>query len=153
MMVAKIAAVAIGIVTVGLAITFENQNVAFMAGLALSVAASCNFPVLAMAIFWRGTTTRGAVAGGLVGLFSSLIFVVLSKTVWVAVFHFAAPLFPYDNPALFSMPLAFLVIWLGSLSDQTARASAERRAFDAQFVQSEIGIWSSEDNKALAGAA
>ncbi|MCK1290925.1 cation/acetate symporter ActP [Bradyrhizobium sp. 30] len=150
-MVAKIAAVAIGIVAVGLAIIFENQNVAFMAGLALSVAASCNFPVLSMAIFWRGTTTRGAVAGGLVGLFSSLLFVVLSKTVWVAVFHFAAPLFPYDNPALFSMPLAFLVIWLGSLSDRTARASAERRAFDAQFVQSEIGI--GEGNNALAGAA
>ncbi|MET4231579.1 cation/acetate symporter [Bradyrhizobium sp. I1.8.5] len=152
-MVAKIGAVAIGIVAVGLAIIFENQNVAFMAGLALSVAASCNFPVLSMAIFWRGTTTRGAVAGGLVGLFSSLLFVVLSKTVWVAVFHFAAPLFPYDNPALFSMPLAFLVIWLGSLSDRTARASDERRAFDAQFVQSEIGIGLSEGNNALAGAA
>ncbi|RZN11444.1 cation acetate symporter [Bradyrhizobium genosp. SA-3] len=151
--VAKIAAVAIGIVAVGLAIIFENQNVAFMAGLALSVAASCNFPVLAMAIFWRGTTTRGAVAGGLVGLFSSLVFVVLSKTVWVAVFHFAVPLFPYDNPALFSMPLAFLTIWLGSLSDRTARAVAERRAFDAQFVQSEIGIGLSEGNNALAGVA
>src|ERR1700688_945400 len=61
--VSKIAAVVIGIVAVFLAYAFENQNVAFMAGLALSVAASCNFPVLAMAIFWRGTTTRGAVVG------------------------------------------------------------------------------------------
>jgi cation/acetate symporter len=152
-MVAKIAAVAIGIVAVGLAVAFENQNVAFMAGLALSVAASCNFPVLAMAIFWRGTTTRGAVAGGLVGLFSSVLLVVLSKTVWVAMFHYTAPLFPYDNPALFSMPLAFLAIWLGSLSDRTARATAERRAFDAQFVQSETGIRSLDTNDALAGAA
>jgi len=152
-MVAKIAAVAIGIVAVGLAVAFENQNVAFMAGLALSVAASCNFPVLAMAIFWRGTTTRGAVVGGLVGLFSSVLLVVLSKTVWVAMFHYTAPLFPYDNPALFSMPLAFLAIWLGSLSDRTARAAAERRAFDAQFVQSETGIRSLDTNDALAGAA
>ena len=55
----------------------------------LSVAASCNFPVLAMAIFWRGTTTRGAVAGGLVGLVASVVAGRASKTVWVAVFHFA----------------------------------------------------------------
>ncbi len=148
--VAKLAAIGIGIVAVWLAYAFENQNVAFMAGLALSVAASCNFPVLAMAIFWRGTTTRGAVVGGLMGLISSILLVVLSKTVWVAVFHFSAPLFPYDNPALFSMPLAFLAIWLGSIGDKTARATAERCAFDAQFVQSETGIRSLE---VLAGAA
>jgi cation/acetate symporter len=138
--VSKIAALAIGIVAVLLAYAFENQNVAFMAGLALSVAASCNFPVLAMAIFWRGTTTRGAVAGGLVGLVSSVALVVLSKTVWVAVFHFATAPFPYDNPALFSMPLAFVCVWLFSATDRSARAVRERKAFDAQFVQSETGI-------------
>jgi cation/acetate symporter len=138
--VSKIAALGIGIVAVLLAYAFENQNVAFMAGLALSVAASCNFPVLAMAIFWRGTTTRGAVAGGLAGLVSSVSLVVLSKTVWVAVFHFAAAPFPYDNPALFSMPLAFLCVWLFSVTDRSARAVRERKAFDAQFVQSETGI-------------
>ncbi|MBR1236052.1 cation/acetate symporter ActP [Bradyrhizobium sp. AUGA SZCCT0182] len=147
--IAKLAAIVIGIAAIALAYAFENQNVAFMAGLALSVAASCNFPVLAMAIFWRGTTTRGAVLGGIVGLISSILLVVLSKTVWVAVFHYAAPLFPYDNPALFSMPLAFLAIWLGSMSDKTVRATAERHAFDAQFVQSETGIRSTE---ILAGA-
>ncbi len=138
--VSKIAALAIGIVAVLLAYAFENQNVAFMAGLALSVAASCNFPVLAMAIFWRGTTTRGAVAGGLVGLVASVALVVLSKTVWVAVFHFATAPFPYDNPALFSMPLAFACVWLFSATDRSARAVRERKAFDAQFVQSETGI-------------
>ena len=97
--VSKIAAIAIGVVAVLLALAFENQNVAFMAGLALAVAASCNFPVLAMAIFWRGTTTRGAVTGGLVGLLGSVLLVVLSRTVWVAVFHLATAQFPYDNPA------------------------------------------------------
>ncbi|MFG1465678.1 cation/acetate symporter ActP [Xanthobacter sp. DSM 24535] len=138
--VSKIAALVIGIIAVLLAYAFEKQNVAFMAGLALSVAASCNFPVLAMVIFWRGTTTRGAVAGGLVGLFASVILVVLSKTVWVAAFHFQAPVFPYENPALFSMPLAFLVTWLFSVTDRSARGAHEREAFDAQLVQSEIGI-------------
>ncbi|WOH62719.1 cation/acetate symporter ActP [Bradyrhizobium sp. BWC-3-1] len=138
--VSKVAAFAIGIVAVLLAYAFESQNVAFMAGLALSVAASCNFPVLAMAIFWRGTTTRGAVAGGVVGLVSSVALVVLSKTVWIAVFHFASAPFPYDNPALFSMPSAFLCVWLFSVTDRSARAVRERKAFDAQFVQSETGL-------------
>jgi cation/acetate symporter len=148
--VSKMAAVCIGVAAVLLAYSFENQNVAFMAGLALSVAASCNFPVLAMAIFWRGTTTRGAVTGALAGLFSSVILVVFSKTVWVAVFGFKSALFPYENPALFSMPLAFLCIWLFSVTDRSARAAGERRAFDAQFVQSEIGISLGAEGRVLA---
>jgi cation/acetate symporter len=147
------AAVAIGIVAVLLAYAFENQNVAFMAGLALSVAASCNFPVLTMAMFWRGTTTRGAVAGGLMGLAASVVMVVLSKTVWVAVFHFPAAIFPYENPALFSMPLAFLFVWLLSVTDRSARAVRERTAFDAQFVQSEIGAPQTAEGLILAAAA
>jgi cation/acetate symporter len=137
--ISKVAALAIGIVAIVLSIAFENQNVAFMAGLALSVAASTNFPILAMAIFWRGTTTRGAIVGSLLGLVSSVFLVVLSKTVWVAVFHFAAAPFPYDNPAIFSMPLAFIGIWFVSLMDRSARGAAERLAFDAQLVQSELG--------------
>lgn len=138
--VSKISAIGIGVLAVVLAYAFENQNVAFMAGLALSVAASCNFPVLVMSMFWRGMTTRGAVAGGLAGLMASVILVVLSKTVWVSVFHFAAALFPYENPALFSMPLAFIFGWLFSVTDRSARAAQERAAFDLQLVQSEIGI-------------
>jgi cation/acetate symporter len=150
--VSKVAAVCIGVVAVLLAYLFENQNVAFMAGLALSVAASCNFPVLAMAIFWRGTTTRGAVTGALAGLFCSVILVVLSKTVWVAVFGFKSAMFPYENPALFSMPLAFFCIWLFSATDRSARAARERRAFDAQFIQSEIGITLAAEGRVLAEA-
>jgi cation/acetate symporter len=150
--VSKVAAVGIGVAAVLLAYSFENQNVAFMAGLALSVAASCNFPVLAMAIFWRGATTRGAVTGALAGLISSVVLVAFSKTVWVAVFNFKSALFPYENPALFSMPLAFLFIWLFSVTDRSARAARERKVFDAQFVQSEIGVVLATDGRALAEA-
>ncbi|MGY3534585.1 cation/acetate symporter ActP [Bradyrhizobium sp. USDA 4452] len=153
LLVSKISAVAIGIVAVLLAYAFENQNVAFMAGLALSVAASCNFPVLAMAMFWRGTTTRGAVAGGLAGLVASVVLVALSKTVWVAVLGFPTALFPYDNPALVSMPLAFLFVWLFSVTDHSERAAREREAFAAQFIQSEIGTALASDRPALAAAA
>ena len=139
----KLSAVGIGIVAIYLGYVFENQNVAFMVGLAFSVAASCNFPVLTMSILWRGTTTWGALAGGLVGLVAAVVMVVLSDAVWVKTFGHPEALFPYANPALFSMPLAFLTIWGVSKIDRTRRADRERAAFDAQFVRSETGIGAS----------
>ena len=104
----KIAAVAIGLVAILLGYVFEKQNVAFMVGLAFAVAASCNFPVLLMSVVWGGLTTRGALAGGFLGLGSALVLVILSPAVWVTTFGFQSAPFPYDNPALFSMSLAFL---------------------------------------------
>ena len=136
----KIAAVVIGIVAIMLGYVFEKQNVAFMVGLAFAVAASCNFPVLLMSVFWRGMTTRGAVLGGYLGLVSAVVMVILSPAVWVKTFGFPAAIFPYDNPALFSMTLAFLGIWIGSRLDSSARGAAEKAAYEAQFVRAEIGI-------------
>jgi cation/acetate symporter len=138
--ISKISAIAIGIVAIVLGYVFENQNVAFMVGLAFAVAASCNFPVLLMSVLWKGTTTRGALFGGLLGLVSAVAMVVLSKAVWVQTFGFAKELFPYDNPAIFSMPIAFIGIWAFSKLDVSQRARAEVAAFDAQFVRSETGI-------------
>jgi cation/acetate symporter len=138
--ISRISVVITGVVSVALAYAFENQNVAFMVGLALAVAASCNFPVLLMALFWRGTTSRGAIAGGLAGLIAAVTLVVLSRTVWVALFGYKVPVFPYENPALFSMPVAFLFIWLFSISDHSRSAEVERAAFAMQFVRSEIGL-------------
>ncbi len=136
----KIAAVVIGIVAILLGIVFEKQNVAFMVGLAFSIAASCNFPVLLMSILWKGTTTRGALVGGLLGLISAVIMVVLSKQVWVTTFGHKEALFPYDNPAIFSMPLAFLGIYIFSKMDASQRAKREIAAYDAQYVRSETGL-------------
>ena len=82
----------------------------------------------------------GALIGGLLGLASAVIMVVLSPAVWVKTFGFQAALFPYDNPALFSMAIAFVGIWLFSKIDATARARAEQGAFEAQYVRSETGI-------------
>ncbi len=139
----KIAAVVIGIVAIFLGYVFEKQNVAFMVGLAFAVAASCNFPVLLMSVFWKGTTTRGALIGGLLGLLSAVGMVVLSPAVWVKTFGYPSAIFPYDNPALFSMSLAFASIWLFSILDSSAQAEKERAAFEAQFVRSETGIGAS----------
>ncbi|WP_345892867.1 cation acetate symporter [Roseomonas gilardii] len=139
----KISAVVIGLVAIYLGYIFENQNVAFMVGLAFAVAASCNFPVLLMSTMWRGTTTTGALCGGLLGLVAAVVMVVLSKAVWVDTFHHAAALFPYDNPAIFSMPLAFVGIWAFSKMDNSLRARREIASFDAQYVRSETGIGAS----------
>ncbi|MEQ1714413.1 MAG: cation acetate symporter [Hyphomicrobium sp.] len=140
--ISKISAVAIGLVAIGLGYMFEKINVAFMVGLAFAVAASCNFPVLLMSVFWKGTTTRGAFIGGFLGLISAAFMVVLSPSVWETTLGHPAgsALFPYDNPALFSMSIAFLGIWLFSITDASARADRERASFEAQFVRSETGI-------------
>lgn len=138
--ISRISAIVIGIVAIFLGYVFENQNVAFMVGLAFAIAASCNFPVLLMSIFWRGTTTRGAVVGGSLGLVSAVTMVLLSPAVWVNTFGFPKALFPYDSPALFSMTIAFLGIYIGSKLDRSARAEKERAAFEDQFIRSETGI-------------
>lgn len=138
--ISKITAVLIGIVAIVLGYVFENQNVAFMVGLAFAVAASCNFPVLLMSTMWKGCTTNGALWGGFLGLVSAVVMVVLSKAVWVQTLGFSQALFPYDNPALFSMTIAFLGIWLVSKMDASQRAKAEIASFDEQYIRSETGI-------------
>jgi len=140
MRISKYATVALGILAIFLGIAFENQNIAFMVGLAFAVAASANFPVLFLAIYWRGLTTRGAVMGGLGGLITAVVLVVLSKTVWVDIFGFKAAIVPYKDPAIFSMPVAFLMAWFFSITDNSARAKSEREAFLRQYVRSETGI-------------
>jgi len=140
--VSKIATLVLGVLAIFLGIVFENQNVAFMVGLAFAIAASCNFPVLVMSIFWRGLTTRGALVGGFLGLISAVVGVVLSPAVWEATLGFAKGSAPVklDNPALFSMALAFAGIWLFSILDRSRRAEIDRDGFDAQYVRSQTGI-------------
>ncbi len=138
--ISKMTAVVIGIVAIVLGYVFENQNVAFMVGLAFAVAASCNFPVLLMSTMWKGCTTSGALWGGFLGLASAVVMVVLSKAVWVQTLGFTEALFPYDNPALFSMTIAFLGIWLVSKMDASQRAKAEIASFDEQYIRSETGF-------------
>lgn len=141
--VTRLATLSLGVVAIALGSVFENINVAFMVALAFGIAASANFPVLLLSMFWQGLTTRGALAGGYVGLASAMGFVVLSRLVWVDVLHFAEPLFPYTQPALFSMPLAFLAAYGVSRLDRSARARAERAAFADQFVRGQTGVGAS----------
>ncbi|ODU56988.1 MAG: cation acetate symporter [Comamonadaceae bacterium SCN 68-20] len=138
--VSKIATLCLGVVAVLLGMAFEKMNVAFMVALAFGVASCANFPVLLMSMYWKGLTTRGALVGGYTGLISSVLFVLFSKSVWVDVLGHAAPLFPYTQPALFAMPLAFLAIYVFSKLDTSAEAQAERAAFDDQYVRAQTGV-------------
>ena len=142
--VSKIATLGLAIFAMILGILFEKQNVAFMVGLAFAVAASANFPVLVLSMFWRGLTTRGAVIGGLAGLISAVVLICLTKAVWVDTLKISdqAPL-PYGNPALFSITLSFVCCWLFSVTDGSARAKAEQARFNSQFVRSMTGIGAS----------
>lgn len=140
MRVSKGATLALGVLSIVLGLAFENQNVAFMVGLAFAVAASANFPVLMLSMFWKGLTTRGAVVGGCVGLFGALIMIILGPTVWVKVLHHKEAIFPYGNPAIFTIPLAFIVSWLVSVLDNSEQAKLDRAGFNAQYVRSMTGI-------------
>jgi cation/acetate symporter len=140
MRVSRMAVIGLGVVAIGLGILFEEVNIAFLVGLTFGIAASANFPVLIMAMYWKDLTTRGAICGGLAGLVSALALVVLSPTVWVTVLGHAEAIFPYDHPALFSMPLAFLVLVVVSVLDRSAQARRDREGFDDQRVRAETGL-------------
>lgn len=137
--VSKYATVALGILAIVLGIVFEKQNVAFMVGLAFAIAASANFPILLLSMVWRGLTTRGALIGGSLGLVSAVSLTVLGPAVWVKVLGHATPIFPYDAPAIFSMTLAFVGCWLGSVTDNSARARVEKSRYIEQLVRAETG--------------
>lgn len=130
----------LAVVAIALGIAFEKQNVAFMVSLAFALAASGNLPVLLMSVLWLSCTTRGVVAGGTVGVLLALVLTMLSPAIWVGIFGYAEPLYPYSSPTIFSMPLAFLTIWLVSLLDRSDRAAVDRGGYDAQRVRSETGI-------------
>ena len=142
MKVSKRTVVIIGIVAVLLGFAFENQNIAFMVGLAFAVAASANFPILILSIYWSKLTTRGAFMGGFIGLLTAVILVVLSKTVWVDIFGFKDAIFPWTHPALFSVSAAFIGIWFFSITDSSARAEEDKSGFEAQKIRGETGIGS-----------
>lgn len=138
--VSKMATLVLGIIAILLGIAFEQQNVAYMVGLTFAVAASANFPILITSIFWSKMTTKGALLGGWLGLISSTLFVILGPTVWTDVLKLGDPIFPLKNPALFSMAISFLGIWLGSIMDNSENARQERAAFEAQDVRCQTGI-------------
>ncbi len=138
--VSKLSAVGLSLLAILLGILFENQNIAFLVGLVFAIAASANFPVIFLSVKWEVLTTRGAVYGAASGLIAALGLVLLSPAVWTNTLGMGPALFPYDNPALFSVPLAFLVTIIASINDKSERAQRDRSLFLAQHITANTGI-------------
>ncbi|QCB98335.1 cation acetate symporter [Arthrobacter sp. PAMC25564] len=135
--VARRTVVVIGILAIIGGIFANGQNVAFLVALAFAVAASANLPTIVYSLFWRRFTTQGAVWSMYGGLGSAIILIALSpvvsgaKTSMIPGANFA--IFPLSNPGLVSIPLAFLLGWLGTvldknLEDTTKQAEMEVRS-------------------------
>ena len=97
-----------------------------MVGLAFAAAASANFPTLVLAIYWDKLTTAGAHASMLVGTVGTLILIVLSPAIQIDILKHATAPFLLRNPALVTVPLAFLaavavsLLWPDSQEDRFA---------------------------------
>lgn len=149
--VTRIATIAIGVVAVVLGILFKGQNLAFLVALEFDIAASLNFPILFLSMYWTGLTTCGAVVGGITGLVLAVMFVVLGPAVWVTALGHSEPIFPYDYPTLFSMSAAFFAAWIVSRLDRSPRARAEIAAFDEQEVRAQTGLGAAAVRPGVAG--
>ncbi len=140
MRVSKIATIALGIIAIILGIAFEKQNIAFMVGLAFAIAASSNFPVLFLSIFWSKLTTRGAVIGGSLGLAVAVVLVILGPAVWVDTLGNKEAIVGIKYPAIFSVTTAFIAIWFFSITDNSERARIDKEGFEAQNIRCQTGI-------------
>ncbi len=115
--VAKIASVVVGCLAIVLGILFQSLNVSYLVGWAFSVAASANLPSLVMLLFWRGVTKQGVIAAVLVGMVSSLAWILLSGDTFAAVYGLPAEkaLVPFSQPGIVTIPLGFLTLIVVSL--------------------------------------
>ncbi len=134
--ISKVSTIVLGFIAIFLGIIFEGQNVAFMVGLAFAIAASANFPVLFLSIYWRKLTTRGAFLGGFIGLITSILLVILGPVVWVDILGNEKAIFPFKYPALFSVSISFLSIFIISILDEASNSPQNNKLFEKQYVKS-----------------
>jgi cation/acetate symporter len=138
--VAKIAAFAIGIIAIVIAVIGgAGLNVSFMVGLAFAVAASANFPALLLALTWRRFNTTGAITGVLFGVISAIVLVIVSPKVWPgADSDTGSPIgWTLSNPGIVSIPLGFIGCFVGTMLSREHKAE---RTFNELFVRSETGL-------------
>ncbi len=131
MRAARYASLAVSVLAIILALFAQYLNVAFLVSLAFCIAASANLPVILYTVYWKKFNTAGAVTAMLTGLFSALILVSISPSVFSpvegAALFVGDPIFPLSNPALVSVPLGFLGGYLGTIfsKDTSAKRYAE----------------------------
>ncbi len=115
--IAKIASVVVGVIAIALGILFKEMNVSYLVGWAFSVAASANLPSLVMLLFWKRTTAKGIIAAIVVGMTSSLGWILLSADTYSKVYGWPAEeaLVPFSQPGIVTIPLGFATLVLVSL--------------------------------------
>lgn len=120
----KLVAVIVGIVAMILGVVFEKMNVNFLVGWAFNVAASANLPSLIMLLFWKKTTKQGITTAIIVGMVSSLGWILLSGQTYKSVYGLDAAAAPFQlsQPAIFTIPLGFLTLVVVSLLTQKRRS-------------------------------
>jgi cation/acetate symporter len=118
--VSRITAVVLGVLAIGLGILANGQNIAFLVALAFAVAAAANLPTIVYSLYWRRFNTRGALWSMYGGLISTIVLIVFSpavsgsKTAMIPGADFAW--FPLANPGIVSIPLAFALGIIGTLT-------------------------------------
>ncbi|MCC7476168.1 MAG: cation acetate symporter [Pirellulales bacterium] len=121
--IAKLASVVVGIVAISLGILFKQMNVTFLVGWAFSVAASANLPALVMLLFWPSTTRQGVIAAIIVGMLSSLAWILLSGDTFANVYGLPkeGSIVPFSQPGIVTIPLGFLTLIVVSLLSRGKR--------------------------------
>ncbi|WP_159614591.1 cation acetate symporter [Glutamicibacter sp. JC586] len=122
MKVARRTVLVIGVFAIAGGIGAQGQNVAFLVALAFAVAASANLPTILYSLFWKGFKTRGAVWSMYGGLGSALLLIIFSPVFSGSptsmIPSIDMSIFPLANPGIVSIPLAFLLGWIGSITDK-----------------------------------
>ena len=134
MRVARLTTLVVGVLSIVLGLLAEGVNVAVLVILAFAVAASANFPIIVLSLYWRRFTTWGVIGGVTVGLISAVGLALLGPT-------FLTPegaIFPLINPSIVSVPLGFAGAVLGTLLGGHDRAAEAR--FDEVRFRAQTGV-------------
>ncbi|WP_207000912.1 solute symporter family protein [Trinickia mobilis] len=131
--VARIATLVVGVLAVLFGLLAQGINVGVLVILAIAIAASSNFPVILLSIFWRRFNTAGVIGGVLAGLVSSMVLAFIGPAILKG--H---AIFPIVNPTILSMPIGFLGAWLGTLLG--GRDPENEARFDAFVFKTHTGF-------------
>lgn len=130
--------VVVGVLAILGGIGAQGQNVAFLVALAFAVAASANLPTILYSLFWKGFTTRGALWSMYGGLISSVLLIVFSPVMWGAETSFFPEVdlafYPLTNPGIISIPLSFLLGWIGSITSKTIEDPAKQAEMEVRSL-------------------
>ncbi|MFI2350702.1 hypothetical protein ACH492_27400 [Streptomyces sp. NPDC019443] len=137
LVVARLGVGLIGVAAIALSMMAQHLNIAFLVSLAFAIAASAILPALLFNLWWKGFTTKGAVWSMFGGLLVAVLLTTLSPavsgnpTALLPGADFAV--FPLRNPGLISIPVGFLLGWVGSVLDR-------RQPGGADYAETEIRV-------------